>query len=68
MISLWQKTAELPHFDRLNQDIQTDVLVVGGGIAGILCAWQLKEAGIDCALVEAPVSYTHLTLPTKLEV
>ena len=33
--------------------------VIGGGMAGILCAWFLMESGVDTA-----VSYTHLTLPT----
>lgn len=28
-------------------------MIVGGGIAGILCAYQLKNAGVDCMLVEA---------------
>ncbi len=34
-------------------DIKTDVLVVGGGLAGLLCAWKLKQQGIDCVLIEA---------------
>ena len=29
------------------------MLIVGGGLAGILCAHMLREAGVDCALVEA---------------
>lgn len=37
---------------RLDKDIRTDVLIVGGGIAGILCAYRLKMAGISCILVE----------------
>ncbi|MBO5670247.1 MAG: FAD-dependent oxidoreductase, partial [Clostridia bacterium] len=28
-------------------------LIIGGGIAGILCAYRLKNAGVDCMLVEA---------------
>ena len=31
----------------------TDVLIVSGGIAGVLCAYKLKNAGVDCMLVEA---------------
>ena len=32
---------------------QADVLIVGGGIAGILCGYMLKKSGIDCVVVEA---------------
>ena len=53
MGSLWSQTARLPQFDPLDADLKTDVLVIGGGIAGLLCAWQLTQAGVDCALVEA---------------
>lgn len=53
MDSIWIKTAEAPQFEALNGDIQTDVLVIGGGIAGILCAYMLKRSGVDCVLAEA---------------
>jgi flavin-dependent dehydrogenase len=32
--------------------INTDVLIVGGGPAGSSCAWQLKQAGIDCLILD----------------
>ena len=47
MISVWSAQTELPHFDELNSDISTDVLVVGGGLAGVLCARLLTDAGAD---------------------
>ena len=53
MESLWTKTGRLPSFDPLPGDLRTDVLVIGGGMAGLLCAYRLTEAGVDCALVEA---------------
>ena len=53
MESLWKKTAQKPDFDALNENKKTDVLIIGGGIAGILCAYKLKNAGVDCMLVEA---------------
>ena len=51
--SLWRENAQLPAFAPLETDLRTDVLVIGGGMAGILCAHMLREAGVDCALVEA---------------
>jgi len=53
MDSIWSKTADLPRFEPLNGDLKTDVLIVGGGMAGLLCAYWLTGAGVDCALVEA---------------
>ena len=38
------------------------VAVIGGGASGLMAAWAAAEEGADA------VSYTHLTLPTKLEV
>lgn len=52
MNSIWTKTTEQISFDTLNGNKNTDVLIVGGGIAGILCAYRLKNAGVDCILAE----------------
>lgn len=53
MGSIWSQTAQLPRFASLGKDIKTDVLVVGGGMAGLLCAYRMVQAGVDCVLVEA---------------
>jgi len=53
MDSIWSRTADMPRFEPLDRDLKTDVLVVGGGMAGLLCAYWLTGAGVDCALVEA---------------
>jgi len=38
---------------KLETNIKTDVLVLGGGISGALTAHYLIEAGIDCTVVDA---------------
>lgn len=53
MDSIWTQTAGLPRFDPLGGDLKTGVLIVGGGMAGLLCAYRLARAGVDYALVEA---------------
>lgn len=53
MDSIWAKTAQPPRFRPLEGDLRTDVLIVGGGLAGLLCAHRLAQAGVDYALVEA---------------
>lgn len=52
MESIWEKEVTMPEFPALENDIKTDVLIIGGGIAGILTAYFLKQTGIDCVLVE----------------
>ncbi len=42
----------MPRFPQLKADLRTDVLVIGGGLAGLLCAWNLSRAGIECILIE----------------
>ncbi|MCD7835070.1 MAG: FAD-dependent oxidoreductase [Lachnospiraceae bacterium] len=51
MESVWQKIA-LPKFPQLEKDIHTNVLIIGGGIAGILTAYMLHQNGVKYALVE----------------
>ena len=53
MDSIWLQTARLPAFDPLRSDLKTDVIIIGGGMAGLLCAYKLAQAGVDYALVEA---------------
>ncbi len=50
--SVWTETTPLNEFKKLDKDIKTDVLIIGGGLCGILCAYFLKQTGIDCVLVE----------------
>lgn len=52
MESIWSETTELPHFKRLEGEIKTDVLIIGGGITGLLCAYFLEKQGVDYMLVE----------------
>lgn len=52
MKSLWNETAGRRDFPTLERDIKTDVLIIGGGIAGILTAYFLQKNGVSCILVE----------------
>lgn len=52
MSSVWHSDCSLPSFDSLRENIKTDVLIIGGGIAGILTAHFLKQRGVKCVVVE----------------
>lgn len=51
--SVWQENSKIKEFSKLRADKKTDVLIIGGGIAGILCAYFLDQQGVDYILVEA---------------
>ena len=53
MASLWEETWKHPAFPPLDGDTDTDVLIIGGGMAGILCAYRLHQAGVPYLLAEA---------------
>lgn len=52
MDSIWGADVQMPRFPQLDKDLHTDVLIIGGGLVGLLCAWNLNRAGIDCVLIE----------------
>ncbi len=53
MRSIWTTETEAKVFPKLMNSISTDTLVIGGGMAGILCAHELRAAGVDCVVLEA---------------
>ena len=68
MDSLWQQTANCLTFESLKEDIKTDVLIIGGGMAGILCAYMLHQSGISYVLVEAETICSGITQNTTAKV
>lgn len=52
MASVWKNTP-LMGFPQLHTHIKTDVLIIGGGMSGLLCAQHLQAAGIRCIVAEA---------------
>lgn len=52
-LSVWQKDSGIPEFAALKENIKTDVLVIGGGLCGTLCAYFLKQQGVSSVVAEA---------------
>lgn len=68
MDSIWWKNSERPHFNFLSGDTETEVLIVGGGIAGILTAYMLGKANIPYILVEANKICSGITKNTTAKI
>lgn len=68
MESLWEQTWEQPDFPSQHGDMSTDVLIIGGGMAGILCAYQLHCAGVPYVLVEAESICSGITKNTTAKI
>jgi len=66
--SIWTDSVKLPTFKRLKGQINTDVLIIGGGICGILCAHFLKQQGIDYILVEGDTIGSGITKNTTAKI
>lgn len=53
MKSVWSENCNFRKREVLNKDIETDILVIGAGIAGILIAYMLKQKGKSVVLIDA---------------
>ena len=68
MNSIWTEGMGLPHFEALEGDVKTDVLIIGGGMAGILCAYFLQERGVPYILVEGRTICSGITKDTTAKI
>ncbi|MEV7196466.1 FAD-dependent oxidoreductase [Streptomyces sp. NPDC093510] len=51
--SYWMETSASTSYPPLAEDIEVDVAVVGGGVAGLSTAWELARDGRSVAVLEA---------------
>jgi glycine/D-amino acid oxidase-like deaminating enzyme len=57
----WDREIDKPHFPALDGDIQADVLIIGGGMAGLLNAYRLSEQGLKVVLAEKGELFSGVT-------
>lgn len=51
--SIWHSFSTPSSFPRLQEDLEVDVAIIGGGITGITAAQLLAEAGLDVVVLES---------------
>lgn len=49
----WIASTQETNYSALNEDINVDVAIIGGGITGILCAYLLSTKGVKSTILEA---------------
>ena len=65
--SVWLENLNIREFQKLEGDQKTDILIIGGGIAGVLCAYFLNRLGVDYMLVEGQRIGMGITKNTTAE-
>ncbi|MCR4719979.1 MAG: FAD-dependent oxidoreductase [Firmicutes bacterium] len=66
--SIWSDSISISERPSLSGDIKTDVLIIGGGMCGILCAYFLNQRGIDCVLAEGNRIASGITKNTTAKI
>jgi glycine/D-amino acid oxidase-like deaminating enzyme/nitrite reductase/ring-hydroxylating ferredoxin subunit len=51
--SYWHLTQQEREYPQLHDEAETDTLIIGGGITGVMCAYSLGKAGAPAMLIEA---------------
>ena len=68
MDSIWSETSKNDGFPQLRGNLKTDVVIVGGGLAGVLCLKELTDRGVDCVLLEAKSIGSGITKNTTAKI
>jgi glycine/D-amino acid oxidase-like deaminating enzyme/nitrite reductase/ring-hydroxylating ferredoxin subunit len=50
--SFWRRELGPTTYPQLSSDLETDVVIVGGGITGLTTGWLLQRRGVRCVIVE----------------
>ncbi|MEI3604831.1 FAD-dependent oxidoreductase [Pseudogracilibacillus sp. SE30717A] len=66
--SYWHDSVDVPHFPKLNEKIQVDVGIVGGGMTGITAAYLLSQQGFKVCVVDAGVLLNGTTGHTTAKI
>ena len=66
--SYWVESTPKTNYPEISKDTNTDVLIIGGGITGILTAYMLSESGLNISIVEADRMAMGVTANTTAKI
>ncbi|MGN9164193.1 FAD-dependent oxidoreductase [Tissierellaceae bacterium HCP3S3_D8] len=52
-ISYWLTSTEKTNYPIIDKNTNVDIAIIGGGMVGILCAYQLQKEGFNIAILES---------------
>ena len=57
--SLWQKYSKTVHDKTIDQNTETDILIIGAGITGITTCYNLIDTNFDITLIDKSNLYNN---------
>lgn len=66
--SYWVESTPETNYPSVSKDIDTDVLIIGGGITGIATAYMLSESNLKVSIVEADKMAMGVTANTTAKI
>ena len=66
--SYWVESTSQTNYNEISKDINTDVLIIGGGITGILTAYMLSKSNLNISIVEADRMAMGVTANTTAKI
>ena len=68
MDSIWLQSYKDYNLESINKNTSTPVLIIGGGLAGLMCAYNFSKNNIDFVLVESKSLGKGVTAGTTAQV
>ena len=66
--SYWVESTPKTNYPNISEDIDTDVLIIGGGITGIVTAYMLSNSNLKVSIVEADKMAMGVTANTTAKI
>ena len=66
--SYWVESTKKTDYPKISENMDTDVLIIGGGITGIMTAYMLSNSGLNICLVDADRMAMGVTANTTAKI